>query len=84
MNDDEVRALIRVAIAKHLSAFAREESGELRRTPTVAASGASGREGGWGLSFSQYPLPRAEGDSQCLIEPAVRCNHCGYCECHGH
>lgn len=81
MNDDEIRALIRVAIAKHLSAFARDETGELRRTPTEAASG---REGGWGMSSSQYPLPRAEDDTQCLIEPAVRCNHCGYCQCHGH
>ncbi|OFW36356.1 MAG: hypothetical protein A3J29_00985 [Acidobacteria bacterium RIFCSPLOWO2_12_FULL_67_14b] len=81
MNDDEIRALVRVAIQKHLSAFARDESGELRRTPTEAAFG---REGGWALSFGRYPLPRAEDDTMCLIEPAVRCNHCGYCQCHGH
>ena len=36
------------------------------------------------LSFARYPLPRADDDTQCLIEPAVRCNHCGYCQCHGH
>lgn len=23
-------------------------------------------------------------DGQCLIEPAVRCNHCGYCQSMGH
>ena len=72
MNDDEIRALIRVAIEKHLGASPCEN---LRDTP---------RENLQLLSFGRYPLPRAEDDTQCLIEPAVRCNHCGYCECHGH
>jgi hypothetical protein len=27
-------------------------------------------------------LPSSGGP--CLIEPNVRCNHCGYCESHGH
>ena len=77
MNDDEIRALIRVAIEKHLGtaapAVGSDPSVFLARgqTPTP-------------LSFARYPLPRAEDDTQCLIEPAVRCNHCGYCECHGH
>lgn len=26
----------------------------------------------------------SEGDGACLIEPAVRCNHCGYCQSYGH
>ena len=33
-------------------------------------------------------LPLARGGDQdegsCLIEPAVRCNHCGYCVSFGH
>ena len=72
MNDDEIRALIRVAIEKHLGASEnpRENPRENLRENL--------------LSFGRYPLPRAEDDTQCLIEPAVRCNHCGYCECHGH
>ena len=82
MNDDEIRALVRAAIQKHMSASAHTESGELRRTPAEAASG---REGGWvSMSFGQYALSRAADDTMCLIEPAVRCNHCGYCKCHGH
>jgi hypothetical protein len=36
------------------------------------------------MAFVRYPIPRAADDVMCLIEPAVRCNHCGYCECHGH
>jgi hypothetical protein len=31
------------------------------------------------------PLARGgDGDGACLIEPAVRCNHCGYCLSYGH
>jgi hypothetical protein len=33
-------------------------------------------------SHYRYALP--ESDGPCLIEPAVQCNHCGYCESHGH
>ncbi len=33
-------------------------------------------------SHVRYLLP--ESDGPCLIEPAVRCNHCGYCQSHGH
>jgi hypothetical protein len=30
----------------------------------------------------QYTLPPSDGP--CLIEPGVPCNHCGYCQTHGH
>ena len=33
-------------------------------------------------SVYQYALPPSDGP--CFIEPAVRCNHCGYCQVHGH
>ena len=26
----------------------------------------------------------ADTDGPCLIEPAVMCNHCGYCKSYGH
>jgi hypothetical protein len=81
VTDDEIRGLVRLAIQKHLSAPARPQTVELRRTPAEAASG---REGGSAISFGRYALPRAEDDTMCLIEPAVKCNHCGYCQCHGH
>jgi hypothetical protein len=87
VNDDEIRALVRVAIEKHLgtgspddrrgrsSAFAHSASADKLDPPVAPVIS---------LSFGRYTLPRAEGDTMCLIEPAVRCNHCGYCECHGH
>jgi hypothetical protein len=80
VNEDELRALVRQAIERHLgeSASAREVPGELRRDAAFG-SGES-----VSLSFGQYRLERAPDDTMCLIEPAVRCNHCGYCKCHGH
>ena len=33
-------------------------------------------------SFAKLPLVRS-GD-ECLIEPSVSCNHCGYCLSYGH
>jgi hypothetical protein len=36
-------------------------------------------------SHSLLPLQRgSDGDGACLIEPDVRCNHCGYCLSYGH
>ena len=36
-------------------------------------------------SFTMLPLARGgDGDGACLIEPSVRCNHCGYCLAYGH
>ena len=82
MTDDELRLLIRAAIQKHtgVADVAREIPGELRRE---AASGR-GTEPVVTISFGQYRLERAPDDTMCLIEPAVQCNHCGYCKCHGH
>ncbi len=36
--------------------------------------------------FAMLPLARGgdASDGACLIEPAVRCNHCGYCLSYGH
>jgi hypothetical protein len=73
VNDDEIRALIRTAIGKHLGAAPAPV--ESAGVPPVAMAN---------ISFARYVLPRAEDDTMCLIEPAVRCNHCGYCQCHGH
>jgi hypothetical protein len=75
MNDDELRSLIRVAIQKHMRAGDADSPGApLRDVPAPVVS----------ISFGQYQLDRAKDDTMCLIEPAVQCNHCGYCKCHGH
>lgn len=71
MTDDDIRALVRLAVERHLGAASPEQPAA---TPAPAVHPSAAR----------YHLPRASDDSMCLIEPAVRCNHCGYCQCHGH
>lgn len=77
MTEEDLRALVRQAVARHLSAA----------SPGAGASGASGPDApapGVHPSFGRYLLPREPGDSgACLIEPAVTCNHCGFCQSHG-
>ncbi len=92
MTDDDIRSLVRVAIQKHLGTPANVESGFLT---TVASAEVVSRIAPpaavvqpqppvLSISFSRYALPRAEDDTMCMIEPVVKCNHCGYCQCHGH
>jgi hypothetical protein len=92
MTDDEIRSLVRLAIQKHLG------PGALLVTPAADRKGGSSAFApgatvdrsdppvppSLSISFGRYALPRAEDDTMCIIEPAVKCNHCGYCQCHGH
>ena len=86
MTDDELRGLIRAAIQKHIGSATVDADrgaddggacGFSRIGPVAVAAPVS-------ISFGQYRLERAAGDTSCLIEPAVQCNHCGFCKCHGH
>ena len=77
MTDDELRQLIRAAIQRHTGA---EPAGAVRQTPDAPSVVALPVT----ISFGQYHLERAAGDTSCLIEPAVPCDHCGFCKCHGH
>ena len=71
MTDQELRALVRDAVARHLHL-------------DPAAPGTPSSAGGH-ASHAVLPLVRGgDGDGACLIEPAVRCTHCGYCQSYGH
>lgn len=69
-NEDALRAMVREAVARHLGTDDRTCPGV---HPLAFAADAS---------HFRYTLPESGGP--CLIEPGVRCNHCGYCESHGH
>lgn len=75
MDEQALRELVRQAVARHLHGSEGrgdpEEGGQVR--PLILTSHAS---------HYRYVLP--ESDGPCLIEPTVRCNHCGYCQSHGH
>jgi len=75
MNDEQLRALVRAAIAKHVG------GAEPPRQPpppmTVLRLHAS-------HGMFTTLTDGAADDGPCVIEPAVMCNHCGYCKSYGH
>ena len=72
MNEEALRALVRDTIAR-LSSPADDEA--VSETPRLLQLGSH-------PSGYQYTLPPSDGP--CFIEPGVPCNHCGYCQTHGH
>jgi hypothetical protein len=72
MNEQDVRALVREAIERHLG---RPETGARGEGPLIPHPS----------HIILQVLPgSAIDDGMCLIEPAVRCNHCGFCQSYGH
>jgi hypothetical protein len=79
MTEQELRALVREAIARHAA-----PTGGLSTDPSRVA-GPSLASVRLHSSHAIFPVTAgAEGDGACIIEPAVPCNHCGYCKSLGH
>ena len=79
MTEDDLRALVRQAVSRHLTA-----SGADAGSPASSAVDRGTPAPGVHPSFARYLLPREPGsDGSCLIEPSVKCNHCGFCLSHG-
>ena len=75
MNEPELRALVRDIITRQTAGPGRGAGGSPRQM-----AGPRGH-----ASHAMFVLPAgADGDGVCLIEPAVSCNHCGYCKSYGH
>ena len=77
ISDQELRALVRDAIVRHGRSASAAPDGARPDTPGIFDR----------MHASHVRLPLAggsDGDGLCLIEPAVRCNHCGYCQSFGH
>lgn len=71
ISEDEIRRMVREAIAKH--------GGRL----TPAASPMPPPEASL-AAFARFQLVRRDDGGECLIEPALRCHHCGFCQTYGH
>jgi hypothetical protein len=75
MTDDELRVVVRQAIA-------RVQSGAVtvpHPSHPLHLSHLSH------FSHQTFTVPSgADADGPCIIEPAVTCNHCGYCKSMGH
>ena len=70
ISDQDLRAMVRDAIARH---------GGHGRPDTATLDSCDGH-----ASHGLLPLITGDPDGHCLIEPAVRCNHCRYCQSMGH
>jgi hypothetical protein len=79
MQDDELRALIRESIARHLgTGEARSGSAPYLPHPALPAWKSH-------LSHGRFVfLAPTEPDAPCVVEPHVRCHHCGFCQSYGH
>ena len=74
MTEQELRALVRQAIVRH--------AGSSAVAPSHAHPAPSHRDH---ASHVLLVVPSgADADGPCIVEPAVTCNHCGYCQSMGH
>jgi len=69
VSDQDLRELVRDAIARH--------TGERAVAPPAPFNALH-------MSHGRFLALAPTEDGQCVIEPAVRCNHCGYCQSYGH
>lgn len=81
MNEQDLRAVVRAAIQRQLGGG--QGPGSVPSSESVQMVPASVS---FGSDASHYLYMQLVNDNggQCLIEPNVPCNHCGYCQSHGH
>ncbi|MGD9903798.1 MAG: hypothetical protein AB7U83_10025 [Vicinamibacterales bacterium] len=77
MDEHQLRALVRDAIARHLGPGSPAAS---PRPAAAAPEPAAARP----IVVAQFQVARPAGEIDCVIEPTVTCNHCGHCLCYGH
>ncbi len=65
------------------SAIARHAGGGNEPAPRLAPPADAGQVGHVHSSHGQFPVTGTP-DGACVIEPDVRCDHCGYCKSLGH
>jgi len=78
MTDQELRALVRDAVQRHLGG----RPGFAPASPVVPSAPVAS-------SRSRHPshaiyISVVNTDDRCVIEPDAPCNHCDYCKSHGH
>lgn len=71
MTDEQLRAIVRDVLARQAAGDPARPAADHSVSPHP--------------SHAMFVLPSgADADGPCLIEPAVPCNHCGYCKSYGH
>ncbi len=83
MTEQELRTLVRQAIARHAGGPSPTYVGRVLSDPPAAL--LSPPSVLLDLAHAMFAVPTgADADGPCIIEPAVMCNHCGYCKSMGH
>ena len=77
MREQDLRALVRDAVSRHLGDRSDADIDSPRR-PVATTTDSHGH-----ASHAVY-LNIVNVDDACVIEPGVACNHCNYCRSHGH
>jgi len=83
MTEQELRALVREAIAK-AGAGAAKAAPYAPPYAAVVGRGFSPAEVTSHSSHALFTLAPGDPEGRCIIEPGVACNHCGYCKSYGH
>ena len=90
MNDQELRELVRAAVARHIG---QQGSGSGTQVQAPGSQMRAMQSTPYPTTGTRTPVPDAShfvyvaltnASTQCVIEPDVPCNHCNYCKSHGH
>lgn len=96
MNDDQLRALVREAIARRSGAHAGPDGPRaMAAAPSARGAAAASAAPPAAVSatvtvsghVSHATLTLVTGtdrDGECIVEPEVPCTHCGFCTAYGH
>lgn len=76
MNELDLRALVREAVARHMGGGHAAPARESLPVRTAAPREPHPSHGLY--------VTLINSSDACVIEPSVRCDHCGYCKSHGH
>jgi len=80
MNEQELRLLVRDAIARHMGVTHGASVHGAPVHPALLHAAPLHH-----FSHGLFVVPSgADSEGPCIIEPAVMCNHCGYCKSYGH
>ena len=89
MNEQDIRGLVREAIERHLGRpqLVEGRSSNVDRQSSIVDRQSSNvsRSSDHASHILLEVVPGSQiDDGMCVIEPAVRCNHCGFCQSYGH
>ena len=95
MNDEQLRVLVRDAVARHLGAGGGGASSPAHDRAASCDHDRFGCDEPAAVSIAAAPEWRhhpshhvyvtvVNTTDACVIEPSVACEHCGYCKSHGH